>query len=84
MAQEDDFLEVKRRRRNISNDASQTPKKSTKSIPISTAGKLSPRTMLTRNFFAPLRTNDMDTETTGAEKALPEHKASRKSAGRHQ
>jgi hypothetical protein len=30
------------------------------------------------NFFAPLRTTDMDTETTGAENALPELEVSRK------
>jgi hypothetical protein len=34
--------------------------------------------VLTRNFFAPLRTIDIDTDTTGAENTLPEQEASRK------
>jgi hypothetical protein len=36
------------------------------------------KAVLTRNFFAPLRTTDMDTETTGAENATPEQEAPRK------
>jgi hypothetical protein len=74
-AQDDDFREVKRRKRHISNDISQTAKKSTKSVPTSTAAKLPAKAVVTHNLVAPLRTNDMDTETTGAEKALPEQEA---------
>jgi hypothetical protein len=65
-AQDDDFQEVKRRKRNISNDTSQIAKKSTKSVPTSAAVKMHPKAVPTRNFFALLRTTDMDTETTGA------------------
>jgi hypothetical protein len=69
-AQDDDFQEVKRRKRHIFNDTSQTAKKSTKSVPVSTAVKLPPKAVSARNFFTPLRTNDMDTETTGAENTV--------------
>jgi hypothetical protein len=44
----------------------------------SAASKLPTKTVITHNFFAPLRSNDMDTETTGAENTLPEE-APRKS-----
>jgi hypothetical protein len=71
--QDDDFQQVKRRWRHISNDTSETGKKS--------AVKQPPKTVPTRNFFAPLRTNGMDTETTGAENTLQEKEASRKSGG---
>jgi hypothetical protein len=50
----------------------------TKPIPISAALKLSPKAVLTHNFFAPFRTPDMDMETTGAENNLPEQEAPRK------
>jgi hypothetical protein len=63
-AQDDDFREVKRQ---ISNDTSQTAKKSTKPIPTFAAVKLPPKAVLARNFSAPLRATDMDTVTTGAE-----------------
>jgi hypothetical protein len=36
-----------------------------------------PKAVSTRNFFAPLRTTGMDTETTGAENTLPEQEAPR-------
>jgi hypothetical protein len=78
MAQDDDFQEAKRRKRRISNDTSQRAKKSNKPIHTSTAVKLPPKAVLTHNFFAPLRTTDRDTETTGAENALPEQEAPRK------
>jgi hypothetical protein len=42
-AQDDDFREAKRRKRHISNDTSQTAKKSTKPVPTSTAIKLPPK-----------------------------------------
>jgi hypothetical protein len=35
--------------------------------------------VITPNFFAPLRTKAMNTETAGAENALPEHEIPRKS-----
>jgi hypothetical protein len=42
-AQDDDFQEVKRRRRHISNNTSQTSKKSTKPVPTSAAIKTPPK-----------------------------------------
>jgi hypothetical protein len=53
------------------------PRKSTKPVPTSAAVELPPKEVLTRNFFAPLRTTDMDTNTTGAEKTLPKQEAPR-------
>jgi hypothetical protein len=73
------MTEVKRFKRHISCDTSQTAKKSTKSEPTPTAVKLPPKAVLIHNFFAPLRTNDMDMETTGAKNAVLEQEASRKS-----
>jgi hypothetical protein len=78
-AHDDDFQEVKRRKRHISNDTSQTAKKSITSAPKSAAGKLPNKTVITRNFFAPLRTNDMDTESTETENTAPEKEAPKKS-----
>jgi hypothetical protein len=78
-AQDDDFQEVKRRKSCISNNTLQRAKKSTKSIRTSTAVKLPPKAMLTCTIFAPLRTTDMDTESTGTENILPENQA-----GHHQ
>jgi hypothetical protein len=75
-AQDDDFHEVKRCKRHTSNN---TAKKLTKPVPTSAAVKMLPKSVLTRNFFTPLRTTDMDTETTEAENALQEQKAPRKS-----
>jgi hypothetical protein len=77
MAQ-DDFQEVKRRKMHISNNTMQTAKKSTKPVPKSAAVSLPPKEALTNNFFTPLRTTDMETETTGAENTLLEQEAPRK------
>jgi hypothetical protein len=79
MAQ-NDFQEVKRCKRHNSNDTSQTVKKSAKPVPTSTAVKLPPKAVLTRNFFTPLRTTDLRLETTGAGEKLLELKAPRKSS----
>jgi hypothetical protein len=78
-AHDDDFQEVKRSKRHICNDTSQTAKKSNTSAPKSAAGKLPTKTVITRNFIANLRTNDMDTESTETESTLPEKEAPRKS-----
>jgi hypothetical protein len=83
-AQDDDFQDVNGRRRRISNDISETTMKSTKSIPISTIVKQTLKAVPNRKFFEPLRTNNMDMETTGAEKTFPEQEAPRKSVGHHQ
>jgi hypothetical protein len=71
-AQDAEFQEVKRCKRHNSNDKSQSAKKSTKTVPTSTAVKLPPKAVSTHNYFARLRTTDMDMETTGAENTLPE------------
>jgi hypothetical protein len=78
-AQDDEYREAKRRMRHNSNDNSQSAKMSTKTIPTSASVKLPPRAASTRNYFAPLRTTDMDMETTGSENMLPEQEAPRKS-----
>jgi hypothetical protein len=78
-AQDDDFWEVKKRRRHNSHDASQSAKNSNKTVPISAAFKLPAKVVSTCNFFMPLRTTGMDTETAGAENTLLEQEAPRKS-----
>jgi hypothetical protein len=76
--------EVKRRKIRISNNTTQRTKRSTKPDPTFAAVKMPPKAVLTRNFFAPLRTTDVDMETTGTENTLPEHEAPRKQVGYHQ
>jgi hypothetical protein len=78
MAQDDNFQEVKRCKRHISNDTLETAKMTTESIPVTTGVKQTPKAVPTRNFFAPLRA-DMNTQTTGAENNLMEQEAPRKS-----
>jgi hypothetical protein len=78
-AQVNDFREVKRGKRHITNDTSQTAKKSTKPVPTTADAKLPPNSVLTSNFVAPLRTTDKAAETTGAENTLLEQEAPRKS-----
>jgi hypothetical protein len=72
-AQDEEFWEVKRRKRQNSNGKSQLAKKSTKTFSTSAAVKLPPKAVSTHNYFAPLRTTSMDTDyyrsrehTTGA------------------
>jgi hypothetical protein len=77
-ARDDDFQEVKRRKRHISNNTSKAAKNATKLVPTSAAEKLLQKAVLTRNFLAPLRTTDMDKGTTGAQNILPEQEAPRK------
>jgi hypothetical protein len=76
MAQYDNFQEVKKHKRNISNNTSETDKKLTKQVPSPTAVKMPPKAVLTRYFFAPLRTTD--TETTTTQNTLPKQEAPRK------
>jgi hypothetical protein len=71
-AQDDDFQEVKRWKRYMCTDTWETAKKLTKSVPVSTAAEQITKAMPTCNFFTPLRTNDMDTETNEAENTLLE------------
>jgi hypothetical protein len=77
-AQDDDIRAVKRRKRHTSSDTSQTAQKSTKPVPTSAAVKMFPKSVLTGNFFARLRTTDTDMDTAGAENALPEQESPRK------
>jgi hypothetical protein len=74
MAQDDDIQQVKRPKKHICNNTSQTAEKLTKPVPISTAVKLPPKAVLTQ-FFAPLRTTYMYMETIGAVNALSEQEA---------
>jgi hypothetical protein len=78
VAQDDDFQQVQRCKRHICCDTSQTAKNSTKPVPTSPSVNLPPKAALTRIFFTPLRTADMDMETTCAENALSEQEAPRK------
>jgi hypothetical protein len=75
---QDDFQEVKRRKRHISNNTSPTAKNSTKPVATSAAVKMPTKAALTRNFFSSLRTTGMDTETTDAENTVLEQEATRK------
>jgi hypothetical protein len=56
-------------------------KKLTRPAPIFAAVKLSSKAVLTCNFFAPVRTMNMDTETTEEEKTLLAQEAPRKPGG---
>jgi hypothetical protein len=62
----------------------QSAKNLTESVPTSAAVKLPPKAVPIHNYFAPLRTTDMDTETTGAENTLPEQEAPKNEVGCHQ
>jgi hypothetical protein len=75
--QDDDSNEIKRRKRNISNDTSQAAKKPTKPLPASPSIKLPSKAVLA-HIFSPGRTIDTDTETTRTEKTLSEEEATRK------
>jgi hypothetical protein len=59
-AAQDDFQEVKRRKRHIYNNTSQAAKKSTKPFPTSAAVKMPPKAVLTYNIFTPLRTTEAE------------------------
>jgi hypothetical protein len=78
MAEDDDFREAKRCKWHISNNTSQTAKKSIKPVPTSAPVKLPPKSVLICNFFTLLRTTDMVTETTGAENPQWRKEAPRK------
>jgi hypothetical protein len=78
MAQEDNFQEVKRHKRHISNNTSQAVTKLNKPVPTSAAVKLLSKAVLTRNFVTALTTTEMDMETTEAENTPPEQEVPRK------
>jgi hypothetical protein len=50
----------------------QRAKKLNKPVPTSTAVKLPPKAVLTRNIVTPITTTDMGTENTEAENTQPE------------
>jgi hypothetical protein len=76
--QDDDFQKVKRCKRHISNNTSRTAKKSNNPVSVTPVVKLPTKSVLTCNFFAPLRIKDKNTETTRAQNSLPEQEAPRK------
>jgi hypothetical protein len=74
--QEDGFKEVRRRKRHNTNESAPTSKKAAFS-----AVDTPPKEVATRNFFAPLRTSDMDTDSTNTE-ATPREAATPAKPGR--
>jgi hypothetical protein len=63
--QEDGFTEVRRRKRQNSDKAAQTSKKEAPTAVSALAD--TPSKITTRNFFAPLRTTNMETDSSGSE-----------------
>jgi hypothetical protein len=61
-AQEEDFKEVRRRKRQNTTESTPISKK-----PSAAAGNIPKNEVSTRNIFAPLRVTSMDTESAGAE-----------------
>jgi hypothetical protein len=74
--QEDGFKEVRRRKRHNTNESATTSKKAA-FFAVDTPSK----EVATRNFFAPLRTSDMDTDFTNTE-ATPREAAAPAKPGR--
>jgi hypothetical protein len=73
---EDDFQEVRRRKRRITDETTGTSKKATVQTKTSTALNILPKEVATRNFFTPLKAADMgtdasDTEANSNEEAVP-------------
>jgi hypothetical protein len=74
---DDGFQEVRRRKRQSSEESTKVSKKPTVPVPATTPAAVqpAPRDTATRNYFAPLRTADMDTdattETVTLEEAVP-------------
>jgi hypothetical protein len=66
--QEEGFQEVRRRKRHSSNEAARTSKKILVTA-APAAVNTTPKTVPTRNFFAPLRTSSMDTEASDTEES---------------
>jgi hypothetical protein len=78
--QEEGFQEVRRRKRHSSNEAARTPKKILVTAEPA-AVNTTPKTVPTRNSFAPLRTASMDTETSDMEES-PQEEATPGKTGR--
>jgi hypothetical protein len=71
-AQEEDFKEVRRRKRQNTTESAPISKK-----PSAAAGNTTKNEVSTRNFFAPLRVTSMDTEAAGAETIMLEEGATK-------
>jgi hypothetical protein len=69
------FQEVKKCKRNISNNTLQAAKMSTKPVQTLAPVKMPPKAALTHNFLAPLRTTEMDIETAEEENMPLEQEA---------
>jgi hypothetical protein len=64
---EDDFQEVRRRKRRATDETTGTSKKATVQTKTPTALNIPPKEVVTRNFFAPLKAADTDTDASGTE-----------------
>jgi hypothetical protein len=80
MAQDDDFQEIKRRKKHISNVTSWTAKKSTMSVPTFATVTLPLNVVLTRKLFGSLTI----LTTIGAENRLPKQEDPRNHVCCHQ
>jgi hypothetical protein len=74
--QEDGIKEVQRRKRHSTNEAAPTSKK-----PAAEAKSTPAKEVATRNFFAPLRTTTMDTDSSVTEATTPEEAVPGKAGG---
>jgi hypothetical protein len=70
LTQDEGFKEVRRRKRHNTDVAAQTSKKARVQDKMSDALNTLDNEVVTRNYFAPLRTAGMDTDTSGTE-AMP-------------
>jgi hypothetical protein len=64
---EDDFQEVRRRKRRATDETTGTSNKETVQTKMPAALNIPPKEVVTRNFFAPLKAADMDTDASGTE-----------------
>jgi hypothetical protein len=79
-AKDGGFQEVRRRKRQGSEETAKVSKKPTVTATTPAAVKLPPRETATRNFFAPLRTAEMDTDTTITESTTTEEAVTSKTS----
>jgi hypothetical protein len=81
LTQDGGFKEVRRRKRHNTDKAAQTSKKAEVQDETSDALNPLPKEVVTRNYFAPLRTAEMDTDASGTE-AMPHEGAAPVKTGR--
>lgn len=72
--QEEDFPEVRRRKRQNTEETANTVKKAAVRTKTPQSANTSPKEVATRNFFAPLRATGMDTDSSGIQ-TNPEEEA---------